>query len=188
MVATMKLRDIRWVGLVILLSLTACVPPVGSIIDEPAATRPQPLVKTSPPARANSLPQWKVDDQTHIQTTTPQKSDQSLVTGAPESRAVTALLQTAQTQLKADNLDAASSSLERASRLEPRNARLWYQLARVRLKQGRAQEAESLARKSLSLAGHEVWLQQANWELIAQARASLGDEAGAETARLRSSE
>lgn len=80
-------------------------------------------------------------------------------------------------------VDAAAETLERALRLEPANATLWHRLARVRLQEGRPGQAESLARKSLSLAPGDDDLRRANWELIARSRDARGDVEGAEKAR-----
>ncbi|MGW8183786.1 MAG: tetratricopeptide repeat protein, partial [Burkholderiales bacterium] len=69
-----------------------------------------------------------------------------------------------------------------ALRLEPRNPRLWQELARVRLKQGEYAQAESLAARSNSWAGGDRQLRAENWRLIAQAREARGDAAGARAA------
>jgi tetratricopeptide (TPR) repeat protein len=68
----------------------------------------------------------------------------------------------------------AASLLERALRIEPRNARIWYRLARVRMAQGQYRQAASLAAKSNSLASHDAPMQASNWRLIAEARDKLG--------------
>jgi tetratricopeptide (TPR) repeat protein len=56
--------------------------------------------------------------------------------------------------------------LERALRIEPRNAGIWHDLAQIRLHQGQYQQAESLASKSNNLAGSNRALQARNWKLI----------------------
>nr|WP_255722107.1 tetratricopeptide repeat protein [Ectothiorhodospira lacustris] len=78
--------------------------------------------------------------------------------------------------------DRAAAALERALRIAPADAGLWHQLAMVRLHQGQADEAESLAAKSNSLAGSDRALQSDNWRIIAQARRLRGDERGAQNA------
>jgi tetratricopeptide (TPR) repeat protein len=105
-----------------------------------------------------------------------------------ESPAVVALLETAEHQANSGDLEAASASLERAIRIEPRNAVLWYHLATVRLSQGDARAAEQLAKKSSSLApGNSVQLSR-NWELIARARRAQHDDKGADVAERRARE
>jgi len=71
---------------------------------------------------------------------------------------------------------------ERALRIEPRNPRLWQELARVRLKQGDYAQAESVAARSSSWAGGDNRLRAENWRLIAQAREARGDAEGARAA------
>lgn len=100
----------------------------------------------------------------------------------PQPPAVVALLDTAEQQANAGDLESASASLERAIRIDPRNPVLWYHLATVRLSQGDAQAAERLAVKSNSLATGNAAQQARNWDLIARARHSLDDTAGAREA------
>src|SRR2546426_2166083 len=67
-----------------------------------------------------------------------------------ESIAIASLLDGARTDTAAGRLANAAASLERALRIEPRNPRLWQELARVRLKQGDYAQAESTAARSNS--------------------------------------
>ena len=79
-------------------------------------------------------------------------------------------------------LSNAAASLERALRIEPRNPRLWQELARVRLKQGDYAQAEGVAARSNAWAGGDALLRAENWRLIAQAREARGDSEGARAA------
>ena len=99
-----------------------------------------------------------------------------------QNAAVLALLDQAQTQGSAGQLEAAGASLERALRIEPRNPVLWRELARVRLDQGQYRQAENLAAKSNALAGDDKRLRSENWRIIGQARSLLGDVQGAQAA------
>jgi tetratricopeptide (TPR) repeat protein len=94
---------------------------------------------------------------------------------ASGNRAVIALLDRAQLDADAGRPDAASSTLERALRIEPRNARLWHELAQLRLAQGQYAQAISLAQKSNSFAGAQRRLQALNWRVIGQARIAQGN-------------
>lgn len=96
---------------------------------------------------------------------------------------VLALLTTAQQQQNGGDLNGASSSLERAQRVAPREPQVLYRLAQVRLAQGDAAQAEQLARRALTYANGRPSLQASLWELIAQSREKQGDAAGAATAR-----
>ena len=100
-----------------------------------------------------------------------------------ENVAVAGLMQTARADAAAGRFPNAAASLERALRIEPRNPRLWQELARVRLKQGQFAQAESTAARSNSWAGKDNALRAENWRLIAEAREARGDSAGAQAAR-----
>jgi len=96
------------------------------------------------------------------------------------SPAVVALVRSADEQYANGQLDAAAASIERALRIESRNAVLWFKLAAVRLAQNDPQQAESLAQKSISLAQEtDRQLLLADWRLIADARRQNGDSSGA---------
>ena len=91
-------------------------------------------------------------------------------------------METARGDVTAGNLGSAAASLERALRIEPRNPRLWHELARVRLKQGQYAQAESVAARSNSWAGADRALRAENWRLIAESRRARGDTEGAQAA------
>lgn len=96
---------------------------------------------------------------------------------------VLALLTTAQSQQTGGDLNGASSSLERAQRIAPREPQVLYRLAQVRLAQGDAAQSEQLARRALTYANGRPDLQAGLWDIIAQARDKQGDAAGAALAR-----
>jgi len=99
-----------------------------------------------------------------------------------ENVAIAGLMDTARADAAAGRLANAAATLERALRIEPRNPRLWHELARVRLKQGQYAQAESVAARSNSWAGSDNALRAENWRLIAEARTARGDAEGARTA------
>ena len=109
-----------------------------------------------------------------------------VVTPAPsppkENIAVAGLMETARADAASGNLAGAAASIERALRIEPRNARLWHELARVRLKQGQYAQAENVAARSNSWAGDDRALRAENWRLIAESRRARGDTDGAKAA------
>ena len=72
-----------------------------------------------------------------------------------ESVAVAGLMKSAQADTSAGRLANAAATLERALRIEPRNPRLWHELAKVRLKQGQYAQAESMAARSNAWAGSD---------------------------------
>lgn len=96
---------------------------------------------------------------------------------------VLSLLSTAQQQQGSGDLNGASSSLERAQRIAPREPQVLYRLAQVRLAQGDAPQAEQLARRAMTYANGRPQLQASLWIIVAQAREKQGDAAGAALAR-----
>ena len=86
------------------------------------------------------------------------------------SRTVVVLLDQASRQIESGNPERAAATLERALRIEPKNARLWHRLALIRYQQGKYNLAESLAAKSSTLAQGDWSLKKRNAELIDQVR------------------
>ena len=104
------------------------------------------------------------------------------------SPAVVALLNNANAQTQAGRHDQAAASLERAVKIEPKNAWVWHRLARSRLQLGELDQAQSLAARSNSFARNDRRLLSDNWSLIAEARQLGGDQAGARAAQLRAAQ
>ena len=77
------------------------------------------------------------------------------------------LLQQARSHLAAAEYPEAAASLERAIRIEPDNARLWLELARVHFASGNLQQAQAHARKASSLAGSDDAARSAAEKLLA---------------------
>ncbi len=106
-----------------------------------------------------------------------------LETFAPQSPAVGSLVMAANENGQSGNLDSAVSSIERAIRIEPRNATLYYKLAVLRLKQSKPRLAEDIARKAALLAVNDNTLKKHSWLLIANARELQNNVAGANKAK-----
>lgn len=87
-----------------------------------------------------------------------------------ETVAIAGLMESARGDAAAGRLIQAAGTLERALRIEPRNPRLWHELAKVRLRQGDAAQAANLAARSNSLVGSDAALRAANQAIIEQAR------------------
>jgi cytochrome c-type biogenesis protein CcmH/NrfG len=119
---------------------------------------------------------------------TPANGPVSAVAVSTQPAAVGALLQQAEQQANAGDLESAAASLERAIRIDPRNPVIWFHLATVRLSQGEPSQAEQLATKSNSLAPGNHAQQSRNWLLIAQARRQLNNGSGAAAAEQRARE
>ena len=106
-----------------------------------------------------------------------------LETFAPQSPAIGSLVMAANEESQGGNLDSAVASIERAIRIEPRNATLYYKLAVLRLKQSKPRLAEDLARKAALLAVNDNSLKKHSWLLIANARELQNNVDGAKKAK-----
>jgi tetratricopeptide (TPR) repeat protein len=145
------------------------VPPVQSTPQQPAAvTHDQPLLLSSPPPPPELA------------------AFEPMEATAPLSPAVSALVLAANQNSRSGDLELAASSLERAIRIEPRNANLFYKLALLRLKQEKPRLAEDLAKKSALLAANDNKLKKHCWLLIAHIRETQQNFAGAKEARNKS--
>ncbi|HPF58617.1 MAG TPA: hypothetical protein P5149_03715 [Candidatus Competibacteraceae bacterium] len=152
----------------------ALAPPIKPDIEpdtEPDAPeippQPAPVQRPAPPPRPAELPPAEITRE--------------------GNQAVVALLDSADKYVKSNQLDKAGAALERALRIEPRNAGIWHDLAQIRLHQSEYQQAESLASKSNNLASGNRSLQARNWKLISVARKAGGNIAGAEEAEAQAS-
>jgi hypothetical protein len=121
--------------------------PSGTPIPEPLPSSSGPLTTIPPPApRAPPAPR-----ENHLSPAT-----RSLVT---QSR----------TLASHGDLDGASSTLDRALRIEPNNPLLWIELGRLRLAESDAHQAESCGRKALGLASGDHGTQAQAGRLLADA-------------------
>src|ERR1700687_3561449 len=85
------------------------------------------------------------------------------------SPATRSLVTQAQTQTAHGDLPAASSTLDRALRIEPNNPLLWIELGRLRLAESDAHQAEVCGRKALALASGDHGTQRQAGRLLADA-------------------
>lgn len=151
------------------------------------AERPAPTVPVEPPGRVEPQP---IEPQ-------PLPGSGGGVPGAdrwPRSAqevsgpAVLTLLDQAAASRRQGQPEAAVASLERAVRIEPRNAFIWAELAAVYIDVGNYDQAEAIAQRANSLARGNPHVELRNWQTIASARAGRGDASGSLQARARAEE
>lgn len=99
--------------------------------------------------------------------------------------AVVSLHQQAASESNQGRFDNAVAVLERALRIEPRNAFIWSSLARAHQQAGSPELAMNAASRALSFARGNPFLEETIWQTMAQARAAAGDAASADAARDR---
>ena len=102
-----------------------------------------------------------------------------------QNSAVASLIDQALIEHRDADYARASTTLERALRIEPRNPLLWQKLAAIRIDQQQYEQAENLAKKSNALSQGDRDLRRENWQLISKARSMKGDNTGADEARQR---
>lgn len=165
------------------------VPGAGAATSAPISAEPwTPGPSTSGPIDSTPIQTAPINQGTYTMPSTPSGIPSSSSGGGLSADEqldgpVLALLTTAQQQQAGGDLNGASSSLERAQRVAPREPQVLYRLAQVRMAQGDAPQAEQFARCGLSLANGRPDLQASLWALIGDARAAQGDAAGAAQAR-----
>lgn len=146
----------------------------------PKQDDPAPVVDRSTSARGDEaavmLDDARLDEMSGPDIIQPQEHQQI-------STVVVALMENARHEVNVGKWESAAATLERALRLQPKNALLWHRLGALRLQQRNWPQAINLASKSNSLAAGNYSLQAANWQIIAQARQLVGDDEGAKKAR-----
>jgi tetratricopeptide (TPR) repeat protein len=113
--------------------------PDEKTIEQPAAPLPAPTPR-SPPTRENHL-----------------------------SPATNSLVTQTHTLMARGDLDGASSTLDRALRIEPNNPLLWVERGKLRLAENDPRQAEGCARKALALASGDRAAQAQSGHLLADA-------------------
>ncbi|WP_404367877.1 tetratricopeptide repeat protein [Marinobacter sp.] len=107
--------------------------------------------------------------------------------GETLSPAAASLMMQADSLLAQGNTQGAISQLERAQRISPRSAEIYYKLSEAYVQMDRLDTAEQFTLKGLSLAGSNTKLQRSGWNLLADIRRANGNMAGANQAEQRAS-
>lgn len=149
-----------------------------------AVPQPYEAPRTPPPAE----PGAPVETQPG---SPPSTVDEPQPLPAPASRepvlgpASRALVDQARIQLAAKNYAVAAGSIERALRIEPDNALLWIELAKVRQAEGNYIQAENLARKAISMSIQAPRAQSQAWQLVADTYRARGKNIEAQEAEAK---
>jgi|SRR5690554_2521121 len=113
----------------------------------PMPTDPAPAPRTEAPTSTPSPAPAPAPGPTSIPAPVPPASTAS----SPAA----SLLVSVDTALAAGDLEGAAATAERALRISPRDAYLWYRLAAIRYQQQRYADADGVARRALSFAGQD---------------------------------
>ena len=148
------------VALTIAALLSACRAPATR--PEPSGNSvPEPQVQGSSPASPNAPPRAAPP-----RAAPPRENHLSAATGS--------LVTQARTLVSRGDLDGASSTLDRALRIEPNNPLVWIELGRLRLAESDAHQAEGCGRKALALASGDRGAQAQAGRLLADALRAEG--------------
>lgn len=166
------IKSARLLALLLLLLTVGCAnlprrdgPPapvveIGSGASVPASSRPQEAVVSPPPAEA-PLQRRPLSETT----TSPE---------LPQGTPAASLLVEVDAAMAAGNLERAAALCERALRIAPREALLWYRLAEIRYRQQRYDEALGFAQRAESLAAGNARLLRDSIRLQELSRTASG--------------
>ncbi len=168
------------------LVLSGCASGPGGSIYIPAATPPDysrgstgvvsPAPEPAPTAASPATPPPESE-----RSSAPRYQDQ----GESLSGAAASLVRKADSLLAQGDVPAAIGQLERAQRIAPRSAAVYFKLSEAYVAAGNLSAAEQFTLKGLSLAGSDSSLQRAGWLLLADIRRARGNVAGADQAEAR---
>jgi len=141
---------------------------VAAIVCACSLQAPDRAAERPPPPAQGPLPGPPLPPQQ-----TPQQP-QPLIPARPPraialSHASSSLVTQAHAQIAHGDLAAASSTLDRALRIEPNNSLLWIELGRLRLAESDPHQAEVCGRKALALASGDRAVQSQASRLVADA-------------------
>ncbi|RBW51067.1 tetratricopeptide repeat protein [Marinobacter sp. F3R11] len=177
--------------LVALLSLAGCASGPGGSIYVPADGGAPDALEPPRTAEDNEEPQiWRKSEQPEIREPeqTPRSTKPSYRDAGDElSPAALSLVREADGLLSSGNAEGAIARLERAQRIAPRSAEVYFKLSEAYVAGNKLGPAEQFTLKGLSLAGNDIRLQRAGWLLLADIRRARGNLAGADQAEERAS-
>ena len=101
----------------------------------------------------------------------------------PRPAILNTIIRKAEKELFLNKPDIAFQTLERALAIDGRDPEIWHLMAKARLMKEQYHQAESLARKSNTLAGDDRSLKKKNWKIIIRALEEQGRVEEADKAR-----
>lgn len=158
---------LRILLLTVLATLTSC-----ASVDPPAAPAPVVTLEVPSAPAPTERPLVRTPLPTVIEPRGSAPEPPPVVT-AP-STPTSILLAQIDAAITAGELDRAGALCERALRIAPRDAQLWYTLAGIRVQQRRYDDADGTARRALSFAGGDAALTRAINALLTQLASARG--------------
>jgi len=150
-----------------------------------ASRAPEPP-KASEPAADREPTVWRKSEQPEVsEPEEPSRSPSYRESGDQLPAAALTLIRDADQRLQQGDSAGAISRLERAQRIAPRSAEVYFKLAEAYVAGENLGAAEQFTLKGLSLAGSNAGLQRSGWLLLADIRRARGNVAGADQAEDR---
>jgi Tfp pilus assembly protein PilF len=140
-------KNIRFTTYVIVISFLFLISSCATIVPERSVPPPTPQVSIPPPDRS--------------------------IAPTPKSQAAASLHDKARNYLAKGHYSQAELTIERALRIDPRNAGIWYTLAQTKYLQKEYSKTINMCLKSKSLIIKNDRLQKMNNDLISQAQMNL---------------
>lgn len=184
----MSMTKLRFVwSLAVLLALPGCATGPGSTYVPAGGARPPlPASPAADPVSATeTAPAEPAPSVTPKPATGPASVPSYRDAGDTLSPAALSLIREADRLLAQGRTAEAVARLERAQRIAPRSAEVYFKLAEAYVRSDQLGRAEQFALKGLSLAGSNNRLQRAGWLLLADIRRARGNVAGASQAEAR---
>lgn len=188
----MNTTILRNAGLLALtLAVAGCASPGGSIYvpaggssrdveEAPEPPRTSPREEETRTERKSEQPPEPAPEPDR-RTSSPSYQD----SGDQLSPAAQSLIRQADGYLAQGDAAAAVAQLERAQRIAPRSAEVYFKLSEAYVALDQLGSAEQFTLKGLSLAGSDARLQRVGWLLLADIRRARGNVAGADQAEQR---
>ncbi|MCG2581319.1 MAG: tetratricopeptide repeat protein [Marinobacter sp.] len=190
----MKMTTLKCAGLLALtLTVVGCASPGGSIY-VPAGGSSRDVERERAPEPPRTYPR---EEETRTERKSEQPSEpapeRDSRTSSPSyqdsgdqlSPAAQSLIRQADAYLAQGDAGAAIAQLERAQRIAPRSAEVYFKLSEAYVAKNQLGSAEQFTLKGLSLTGNDVRLQRSGWYLLADIRRARGNVAGANNAEER---
>lgn len=172
------------------LALAGCASGPGSIYvpmgGGESSRAPEPP-RTSP-SEQEEAPVWRKSEQPEEPRVVEERRDTAPSyqdSGESLSPAAQSLVREADNLLAQGDTSGAIARLERAQRIAPRSAEVYFKLSEAYVAASQLGSAEQFTLKGLSLAGDNARLQRAGWLLLADIRRARGNVAGADQAEAR---
>ncbi|MGM0767752.1 MAG: tetratricopeptide repeat protein [Pseudomonadota bacterium] len=190
----MKTTTLKYSGaLALVLIVGGCASPGGSIYVPAGGSSREAEEAPEPPRSEQSTETTRTERKSEQPSEPEQEQEQERRTGSPSyqesgdqlSPAAKSLIQKADSALAQGDAPAAIAQLERAQRIAPRSAEVYFKLSEAYVASDQLGAAEQFTLKGLSLAGSNARLQRSGWLLLADIRRERGNVAGADQAEER---